>query len=141
VVGSMGQGTKAVLEDAGVFVYRADTASEIPHVVGANNEHYGETGMQPAQTGRGTDLTGIATAAGFPKAFIVRTQEEPDELAGEVFGRDGLLFAVIKVSTAPTPVRRCATGSKPTRTGEHQFQGKGTNACRHQHAPRVDWQD
>src|SRR5208283_1033228 len=73
-------------------------------IIVIDNEHYGETGMQPAHTGRGTDLTGIATAAGFPKAFIVRTQEELDELAGEVFGRDGLLFAVIKVSTAPIPV-------------------------------------
>jgi thiamine pyrophosphate-dependent acetolactate synthase large subunit-like protein len=82
-------------------------------IIVIDNEHYGETGMQPAHTGRGTDLTGIATVAGFPKAFIVRTQEELDELAGEVFGRDGLLFAVIKVSTAPTPV------SLPPRDGPY----------------------
>jgi thiamine pyrophosphate-dependent acetolactate synthase large subunit-like protein len=71
-------------------------------VVVLDNEHYGETGMQPAHTGRGVDLAGIAKAAGFADAVSVRTEAELDALARRLFTAPGPLFATVKVS-AETP--------------------------------------
>ena len=68
-----------------------------------DNEHYGETGMQPAHTGRGVDLVGIASAAGFADASLVRTERELDSLAARLYSHGGLLFACVKVSTDPAP--------------------------------------
>jgi thiamine pyrophosphate-dependent acetolactate synthase large subunit-like protein len=71
-------------------------------VVVLDNEHYGETGMQPAHTGRGVDLAGIAKAAGFADPVTVRTEAELDTLARRLFTAPGPLFATVKVS-AETP--------------------------------------
>src|SRR3546814_2459187 len=35
-------------------------------IIVIDNEHYGETGMQPAHSGRGVCIAGIAAACGFP---------------------------------------------------------------------------
>jgi thiamine pyrophosphate-dependent acetolactate synthase large subunit-like protein len=71
-------------------------------IVVLDNEHYGETGMQPAHTGRGVDLAGIAKAAGFTDAVTVRTEAELDALARRLFTAPGPLLATVKVS-AETP--------------------------------------
>jgi thiamine pyrophosphate-dependent acetolactate synthase large subunit-like protein len=71
-------------------------------VVVLDNEHYGETGMQRAHTGRGVDLAGIARAAGFADAVVVRTDAELDALARRLFTAPGPLLAQVKVS-AETP--------------------------------------
>jgi thiamine pyrophosphate-dependent acetolactate synthase large subunit-like protein len=71
-------------------------------IVVLDNEHYGETGMQPTHTGRGVDLAGIARAAGFPHAVTVRSSAELDALTSGVFADRGPLFAAVKVSTDPT---------------------------------------
>ena len=71
-------------------------------IVVLDNEHYGETGMQPAHTGRGVDLAGVARAAGFGEASTVRTESEVEALAGRVFSARGPVFATVKVS-AETP--------------------------------------
>jgi len=68
-------------------------------IVVLDNEHYGETGMQPAHTGRGVDLAGIARAAGFADAVSIRTDAELDALARRLFTAPGPLFATVKVST------------------------------------------
>lgn len=72
-------------------------------VVVVDNAHYGETGMQAAHTGRGVDLAAIARGAGFDDARLVRTGEELDALAQDLFARPGLLFACVKVGTGPVP--------------------------------------
>src|SRR6185295_1209916 len=54
-------------------------------IVVLDNEHYGETGMQPAHTGRGVDLAAIAAATGFKLAVTVRTEGEVDSLAAQLF--------------------------------------------------------
>lgn len=72
-------------------------------IVVVDNEHYGETGMQPAHTGRGVDLAGIAKAAGFADASLVRTERELESLAARLYSSSGLLFACVKVSTEPAP--------------------------------------
>ena len=68
-----------------------------------DNEHYAETGMQPAHTGHGVDLVGIARAAGFMDATLVRTEADLEMLAKRLFSASGLLFACVKVGTAPVP--------------------------------------
>jgi thiamine pyrophosphate-dependent acetolactate synthase large subunit-like protein len=73
-------------------------------IVVLDNERYAETGMQTTHTGRGVDLAGIARAAGFAEAVMVRTQEGLEALAARLFAAPGPLFAVIKVSTDPVPV-------------------------------------
>jgi thiamine pyrophosphate-dependent acetolactate synthase large subunit-like protein len=67
-----------------------------------DNEHYGETGMQLAHTGRGVDLAGMARAAGFADAATIRTDAELEALARRLFTAPGPLFATVKVS-AETP--------------------------------------
>src|SRR3546814_4266267 len=46
-------------------------------IIVIDNENYGETGMQPAHSGRGVDIAGIAAACGFPAA---RSEEHTSEL-------------------------------------------------------------
>jgi thiamine pyrophosphate-dependent acetolactate synthase large subunit-like protein len=71
-------------------------------IVVLDNEHYGETGMQPAHTGRGVDLAAIARAAGFGDATVARADGDVEALARRLFTAPGPLFATIKVS-AETP--------------------------------------
>ena len=78
-----------------------------------NNEHYAETGMQPAHAGRGVDLPGIAKAAGFKDVSSVDTDEELEILAQRLFSSTGPLFTSIKISTDPNPV------SLPPRDGPY----------------------
>jgi thiamine pyrophosphate-dependent acetolactate synthase large subunit-like protein len=80
----------------------ADAPENLAIVV-LDNEHYGETGMQVAHTGRGVDLTGIARAAGFAAAITVRTNAELQALERRLF-TPGLLFATVKVSSETPPM-------------------------------------
>ncbi|MGY2492410.1 thiamine pyrophosphate-dependent enzyme [Cupriavidus sp. CP313] len=72
-------------------------------VIVIDNEHYAETGMQPAHAGRGVDITGVARAVGFDNARTVRTEQELAVLAEELFSTEGLLLATVKVTTEPVP--------------------------------------
>src|SRR4029453_2771191 len=58
-------------------------------IVVLDNEHYGETGMQTAHTGRGVDLAGIAAATGFKLAVAVRTEARAEHLAAQLFTAAG----------------------------------------------------
>lgn len=74
-------------------------------IVVIDNEHYAETGMQPAHSGRGVDLAGVARAVGFPQAHLVRTPAELDLLVPFLMRNDPgeLTFVTVKVSTEPAP--------------------------------------
>jgi thiamine pyrophosphate-dependent acetolactate synthase large subunit-like protein len=72
-------------------------------IVVVDNEHYGETGMQLAHTGRGVDLVGIAKAAGISDSTLVTTQSELEALSDRLFTGGGLRFAAIKVGTHSAP--------------------------------------
>jgi thiamine pyrophosphate-dependent acetolactate synthase large subunit-like protein len=72
-------------------------------IVVIDNEHYGETGMQPGHTGQGVDLTGIASAAGIDVAMTVRSDAELVELRQRLFAGTGLVFATVKVSIEAAP--------------------------------------
>jgi thiamine pyrophosphate-dependent acetolactate synthase large subunit-like protein len=67
-------------------------------IVVIDNQHFGETGMQASHTGRGVDLTAIATACGFAATAIARTIEEVQRLAARIAEpADGPRLFVIKV--------------------------------------------
>jgi len=72
-------------------------------IVVLNNEHYAETGMQPAHAGRGVDLTGIARACGFAEAYDIASEDGVETLAARLFEKKGLVFAAIRISIDPTP--------------------------------------
>ncbi|MBR0837764.1 aldehyde dehydrogenase [Bradyrhizobium manausense] len=73
-------------------------------IVVIDNQHFGETGMQASHTGRGVDLTAIATACGFAATATVRTLEEVQRLAAQLAEpADGPRLFVIKVRAENPP--------------------------------------
>lgn len=72
-------------------------------VVVIDNEHYAETGMQPAHAGRGVDIAAVAAACGFGTTRVARTQAELESAADVVMNGAGPVLAVVKVSTSPQP--------------------------------------
>ena len=73
-------------------------------IVVIDNQHFGATGMQASHTGRGVDLTAIATACGFVATATVRTIEEVQSLAGQIVEPvDGPRLFVIKVRAENPP--------------------------------------
>ncbi|SFK24281.1 thiamine pyrophosphate-dependent enzyme [Bradyrhizobium sp. Gha] len=73
-------------------------------IVVIDNQHFGETGMQASHTGRGVDLTAIATACGFVATATVRTLEEVQGLAADIAEpADGPRLFVIKVRAENPP--------------------------------------
>ena len=73
-------------------------------IVVIDNQHFGETGMQASHTGRGVDLTAIATACGFAATGTVRTLEEVQRLAVQIAEPvDGPRLFVIKVKAENPP--------------------------------------
>lgn len=78
-----------------------------------DNEHYAETGMQPAHAGRGVDIAGIARAAGFADARTVRDDAELEAAVPGLYAAPGPVLACIKVTTEPSPT------SLPPRDGPY----------------------
>ena len=72
-------------------------------VIVLDNEHYAETGMQPGHSGRGVDIVGIALAAGFPRACLVRTDAELNAAAEMLLQCQGPVLAVVKVGIDAAP--------------------------------------
>ena len=84
-----------------------------------DNGHYGETGMQPAHTGRGVDITGMAKAAGFKSATTIRTQAALNQWISKFHRQPGPVFGDIKVSAEAAPM------ALPVRDGtaiKHRFR-------------------
>lgn len=69
-----------------------------------NNEHYAETGMQPAHAGRGVKLGLIAQGAGFEDITLVQDQDGLEQLANRLYQSKGPLFAEVKITTEPCSV-------------------------------------
>ncbi len=71
------------------------------HVV-FDNESLLSVGGFPTATSTGTDLEGIARAAGIPQSCTVRTVEEFTSVVRQAISRDGLQTIVAKVeATGP----------------------------------------
>jgi thiamine pyrophosphate-dependent acetolactate synthase large subunit-like protein len=71
-----------------------------------DNEHYGETGMQPTHTRAGVDLAGIAKMAGFRTTLTVSAAGECAGAAAKLRTTPGPVMAVFKVSAAHDPMVR-----------------------------------
>lgn len=83
-------------------------------IIVLDNEHFGETGMQPSHTGQGIDLARMAAAAGFADTGVLYSLTEVDALAARL--RDpsaGPRLFVLKIAAAPLP------RSLPPRDGVH----------------------
>jgi thiamine pyrophosphate-dependent acetolactate synthase large subunit-like protein len=83
-------------------------------IVVIDNQHFGETGMQPSHTGQGIDLAKTAAACGFASTDTLWTAKDVEKLARnlETPAKGPQLF-VIKV-TAENPPR-----SLPSRDAVH----------------------
>lgn len=73
-------------------------------IVVIDNELYAETGMQPTHTASGVDLAGIAKAAGFAKAEIVRESSAVGPAIDAIYGAAGPVFIDMKVSSKRYPM-------------------------------------
>lgn len=72
-------------------------------IVVMDNEHYGETGMQVTHTRLGTDMAGMAKAAGFPVATTVYTAAQLKTWIPKIYAA-GPVFVDIKVTTERAPL-------------------------------------
>jgi thiamine pyrophosphate-dependent acetolactate synthase large subunit-like protein len=98
-------------------------------VIVIDNEHYGETGMQPTHTRHGVDIPAMARAAGFRSAGTVYTAQQLKTWIPRFYRQPGPVFCSIKVTTAPAPL------VLPVREGsalKHRFREAllGTGALR-----------
>lgn len=74
-------------------------------IVVLDNEHYGETGMQASHTALGTDLAGIAAAAGFASTATIYTSEELAAWVPVIYSGRGPLLGVVKVLPSQPALR------------------------------------
>ncbi|MDX1433901.1 MAG: thiamine pyrophosphate-dependent enzyme [Gammaproteobacteria bacterium] len=96
-------GDGEMLMGLGAFATIAVQRVENLAVVVMDNEHYGETGMQPTHTRFGVDLAGMAAAAGFAQSANVRTQAEMDAARASILEAPGPVFVNVKVVTERAP--------------------------------------
>jgi thiamine pyrophosphate-dependent acetolactate synthase large subunit-like protein len=82
-------------------------------VVVLDNEHYGETGMQPSHTAFGVDLSAAAKACGFVSASMIASMDQVAALRADIHDADGPLFAQIKITADKLPL------VLPPRDGTH----------------------
>ncbi len=67
-------------------------------VIVLDNEHYGETGMQPSHTKFGVDLAASANACGFAEATVLTTMQQVAALRETMHRTAGPVFAQIKIA-------------------------------------------
>jgi len=72
-------------------------------IVVLDNEHYGETGMQPSHTSSEMKLDEIARASGFGRTEEIRDMEAVGELQARIHESNTLSFASIKINTDQAP--------------------------------------
>lgn len=73
-------------------------------IIVLDNQHFGETGMQPSHTGRGIAFDRIAAAAGFADTAEMRSLDEVDALAERLRQpADGPRLFVLKIRAENLP--------------------------------------
>jgi thiamine pyrophosphate-dependent acetolactate synthase large subunit-like protein len=73
-------------------------------VVVLDNEHYGETGMQPSHTRFGIDLAATARACGFAASSVITSLAGVEALRPKLARPNGPLFAQIKIAPDKLPL-------------------------------------
>ena len=80
----------------------ATIGAKQPHnlaIVVMDNEHHGETGMQPTHTQLGTEFAGVARATSFRAADTIYTEAEFQQWLPRILTEPGPIFAGVKVAT------------------------------------------
>jgi thiamine pyrophosphate-dependent acetolactate synthase large subunit-like protein len=72
-------------------------------VVVLDNQHYGETGMQPSHTRAGIDLAAVAKACRFADAFHVSDIGDAGRVRDAVHSGHGPVLVQARISSDPTP--------------------------------------
>jgi thiamine pyrophosphate-dependent acetolactate synthase large subunit-like protein len=72
-------------------------------IVVFDNQHYGETGMQPSHTEFGVSLTGVARSCGLDSVFDIADETSLRELAERLRGFAGTIFARVAVRADEPP--------------------------------------
>ena len=72
-------------------------------IVVLDNEHYGETGMQPSLTSFGADLGAMAAGAGFPVAATIWDQAALERALPAILAGDGPALHAVKVKAENYP--------------------------------------
>lgn len=96
-------GDGEMLMGLGSFATIAVQAPKNLAVVVLDNERYGETGMQETHTAFGTDLAGMAAAAGIATTATIRTEAELCEALPVIRNADGPILHVIKIKPETLP--------------------------------------
>ena len=78
--------------------------TNLVHIVWDNHQ-WAETGGQPTHTATGTDLAGIARAAGIPKVAAVATLEAFEEALDQAINEDGPWCIVVDTEAGPKAPR------------------------------------
>jgi thiamine pyrophosphate-dependent acetolactate synthase large subunit-like protein len=82
-------------------------------IVVLDNQHYGETGMQPSHTRLGVSLTGIAAASGFGWTVDIAQESGLAPLAARIVAMQGCGLANVRVRAEEVP------RALPARDGVH----------------------
>jgi thiamine pyrophosphate-dependent acetolactate synthase large subunit-like protein len=72
-------------------------------IVVIDNEHFGETGMQPSHTGLGVNLVGVAAACGFAWTRAVYSVADLTDLVERTRRCSGCGFGLVKVKAESVP--------------------------------------
>src|SRR5262249_60047799 len=96
--------TAKMLMGLGALATAAAKKPENLAIAVIDNEHYGETGMQPTHTSAGVDLAGIAHTCGFRQTATVRQVRELDAAVPMLHTAKGPVLVVLKVSSARDPL-------------------------------------
>src|SRR3546814_11064751 len=72
-------------------------------VVVLDNGKYGETGQQVTHTARGTDLAGVAKAAGFREVFVAEDEATVRDGIRIASAGEGPVFVLVRISYEPVP--------------------------------------
>jgi len=73
-------------------------------IIVLDNQHFGETGMQPSHTARGIDLSAIAASCGFAETRLLTSLDEVDTLCDDLKKRaKGPRLFVLKVKANKLP--------------------------------------
>ncbi|MBL6929360.1 MAG: aldehyde dehydrogenase [Rhodospirillales bacterium] len=96
-------GDGEMLMGLGSFATIAVQAPKNLAVVVLDNERYGETGMQETHTAFGTDLAGMAAAAGIAATATIRNEAELQDAVAVIRHAEGPIMHVIKVKADTLP--------------------------------------
>lgn len=96
-------GDAEIMMTAGALATIAAQGPKNLSIVVLDNEHYGETGMQPSLTSFGADLGAMAAGAGLPVAATIWDEAALEDALPAILAGDGPSLHAIKVKAEDYP--------------------------------------